>query len=284
MTEHQNIEYKSNWRDEYLKWICAFANSNGGRLYIGIDDEGKVIGIDNAHELLEQLPNKFRDILGVFAEVNLLDENDNLHVEIIVPRYDVPISLRGKYYVRVGSTIQELKGPALNEFILKRTGKTWDDIPEQRASIDDIDESTVQQFLKDIRKSKRINIEDDISVEDLLKKLRLIEGNQLKRGSIVLFGKDPGKFYPNMAVKIGKFGTSDTDLKFHEVVEGNLIQLKDKIGEMLNSKFFIHPIDFMGMQRVEKDEYPVAAIREMILNAILCENSHKIAYVNQNIM
>ena len=183
MTEHQNIEYKSNWRDEYLKWICAFANSNGGRLYIGIDDEGKVIGIDNAHELLEQLPNKFRDILGVFAEVNLLDENDNLHIEIIVPRYDVPISLRGKYYIRVGSTIQELKGPALNEFILKRTGKTWDDIPEQRASIDDIDESTVQQFLKDIRKSKRINVEDDISIEDLLMKLRLIESNELKRGS-----------------------------------------------------------------------------------------------------
>ena len=272
MTEHQNIEYKSNWRDEYLKWICAFANSNGGRLYIGIDDEGKVIGINNARELLEQLPNKFRDILGVFAEVNLLDENDNLHIEIIVPRYDVPISLRGKYYIRVGSTIQELKGPALNEFILKRTGKTWDDIPEQRASIDDIDESTVQQFLKDIRKSKRINVEDDISIEDLLMKLRLIESNQLKRGSIVLFGKDPGKFYPNIAVKIGKFGTSDTDLKFHEVVEGNLIQLKDKIGEMLNSKFFIHPIDFMGMQRVEKDEYPVAAIREMILNALVHRN------------
>lgn len=272
MPEQQNIEWKSSWRDEYLKWICGFANANGGKLYIGIDDKGKVTGIDNHNKLLEQLPNKFRDILGVYAEVNLQSENNKHFLEIIIPRFDVPISVRGKYYLRTGSTLQELKGPALNEFILKRTGKTWDDIPEQRASVNDIDEATVKQFLKDARIAKRINVEDDISILDLLEKLRLLEEGHLKRAAIVLFGKDPGKFYPNMAVKIGKFGESDADLKFHEVLEGNLIQLKEQIGEMLNAKFFIHPIDFEGMQRVERDEYPVAAVREMILNALVHRN------------
>lgn len=272
MPESQNIEYKSNWRDDYLKWICGFANANGGKLYIGIDDKGKVLGIVNHKELLEQLPNKFRDILGVYAEVNLQNDGNKHFLEIIVPRFDVPISVRGKYYVRTGSTLQELKGPALNEFILKRTGKTWDDIPEQRALIDDIDEATVKQFLKDARIAKRINVEDNINIPDLLEKLRLLEDGHLKRAAIVLFGKDPGKFYPNMAVKIGKFGESDADLKFHEVLEGNLILLKKQIGEMLNAKFFIHPIDFVGMQRVERDEYPVAAVREMILNALVHRN------------
>ena len=167
---------------------------------------------------------------------------------------------------------QELKGPALNEFILKRTGKTWDDIPEQRASVNDIDEATVKQFLKDARIAKRVNVEDNISIPDLLDKLRLTENGNLKRAAIVLFGEDPGKFYPNLAIKIGKFGESDADLKFHEVVEGNLIQLKEGIGEMLNAKFFIHPIDFVGMQRVERDEYPVAAVREMTLNALVHRN------------
>ncbi len=270
--ESQNIEFKVNWRDEYLKWICGFANASGGKLFIGVDDKGKVTGIDNYKRLLEELPNKFRDILGVYAEVNLQEEKNKYYIEIIVPRFDVPISVRGKYYVRTGSTLQELKGPALNEFILKRTGKTWDDIPEQRASIDDIDESSIKQFLKDARIGKRINVEVDISIQDLLEKLRLLEDGYLKRAAIVLFGKDPGKFNPNMAIKIGKFGETDTDLKFHEVIEGNLIQLKDGIGEMLNAKFFIHPIDFMGMQRVELDEYPVAAVREIILNALVHRN------------
>lgn len=208
----------------------------------------------------------------MYTEINLQSEDGKHCLEIIVPRYDVPISVRGKYYVRTGSTLQEITGLALNEFILKRTGKTWDDIPEQRASINDIDESSVKQFLKDARNAKRINDEDDISISDLLEKLRLLEDGHLKRAAIVLLGKDPGKFYPNMAVKIGKFGETDADLKFHEVIEGNLIRLKDGIGEMLNAKFFIHPIDFMGMQRVELDEYPVAAVREMILNALVHRN------------
>ena len=169
MPEHQNIEWKESWRDEYLKWICGFANTNGGKLYIGIDDKGNVTGINNYQTLLKELPNKFRDVLGVFAEVNLHSKNNKHYLEIIVPRYDIPISLRGKYYIRTGSTLQELKGPSLNEFILKRTGKTWDDILEKRASINDIDEATVRLYLKDTRESKRINIEPEITDEAISK-------------------------------------------------------------------------------------------------------------------
>jgi ATP-dependent DNA helicase RecG len=152
MLESQNIEFKSNWREDCLKWICGFANANGGKLFIGIDNNGKVTGIENHKGLMEQLPNKFRDILGVYAEVNLHRENNKPFLEIVVPRFDVPISVRGKYYIRTGSTLQELKGPSLNEFILKRNGRTWDDIPEQRASVNDIDETSIEQFLKDTRK------------------------------------------------------------------------------------------------------------------------------------
>src|SRR3546814_5870210 len=92
MSESQHTEYKASWQDEYLKWICGFANANGGKLYIGIDDNGEISGIDNYHNLLEQLPNKFRDILGVYAEVTLQNEGSRHYLEIIVPRYDVPIS------------------------------------------------------------------------------------------------------------------------------------------------------------------------------------------------
>ena len=56
--ESHNIEYKSSWRDEYLKWICGFANAQGGKLYIGKDDNGKVIGVPDAKRLMEDIPNK----------------------------------------------------------------------------------------------------------------------------------------------------------------------------------------------------------------------------------
>ena len=42
------MEYKQSWKDEYLKWICGLANAQGGTLYIGIDDNGNIIGIKDA--------------------------------------------------------------------------------------------------------------------------------------------------------------------------------------------------------------------------------------------
>lgn len=64
MPENQNIEWKESWRDEYLKWICGFANAQGGKIFIGIDDTGKVIGIKNGKKLLEEIPNKIQTNLG----------------------------------------------------------------------------------------------------------------------------------------------------------------------------------------------------------------------------
>ena len=65
MPERQNIEYKQSWHDDYLKWIVGFANSQGGTIYIGKDDNGHVINVPDYKKLMEDLPNKIRDILGI---------------------------------------------------------------------------------------------------------------------------------------------------------------------------------------------------------------------------
>ena len=82
--ENQNTEWKLNWKDEYLKWICGFANAKGGKLYIGINDNGEIVGIDNYKKLLEDFPNKIRDILGIVPEINLLSKNEKYYLEIMI--------------------------------------------------------------------------------------------------------------------------------------------------------------------------------------------------------
>jgi ATP-dependent DNA helicase RecG len=268
MPEQQNIEYKQRWHDDYLKWISGFANANGGTMYIGKDDEGKTVGLPDYKKLMDELPNKIRDVLGIMAEVNLHEENGLYYIEIITPSYAVPISLRGNYYYRSGSTKQELRGNALNEFLLRKSGKTWDDVIEPRAALSDIDKKSITQFRRDASKAGRLP-DDGESLQEFLDKLRLTESGQLKRAAIVLFGKDPARFFPNQVVKIGRFGKSDDDLKFQEIIEGNLFYLVRETAEQLNRKFFVKPIDFEGLQRIEKGEYPVAAIREMLLNALV---------------
>jgi len=110
INESQNIEFKQSWRDEYIKWISAFGNSDGGKLYIGVNDEGEIIGIENAKKLLEDIPNKIKDILGIMADVNLHVKEDKEYLEIITDKYPYPISYKGSYYYRSGSSTQELKG------------------------------------------------------------------------------------------------------------------------------------------------------------------------------
>jgi len=272
MSEQQNIEYKSSWHDDYLKWICGFANAQGGRICIGKDDNGNTVGVDDYKKLMDEIPNKIKNILGITAEVNLLQDADKHFIEIIVQSYSVPISLRGRYYYRSGSVKQELTGAALNDFLLRRAGHTWDDVVEEDASFDDIDEATIKKYLRRAEEAGRLPDVDGLSTPELLEKLRLTKNGQLKRAAIVLFGKDPGRFYPNTFVKIGKFEDDDFTIRFQEMEDGNIIQVLDKVLRTLDYKFLIRNISFVGMNRVETLEYPVPALREMILNALIHRN------------
>ncbi|MGL6121288.1 MAG: ATP-binding protein [Fusobacteriaceae bacterium] len=269
MPEQQNIEYKQNWHDDYLKWICGFANAQGGLIYIGKDDKGQVVGLVDYIKLLDDLPNKIRNSMGISAEVNLLAENDKYFIEIVTHPYSVAISLRGRYYYRSGSTKQELTGASLNEFLLKKSGKTWDDVIEPDATLNDIDEESIRLYLNAAEKAGRLPEHEGLSISDLLEKLRLSKNGKLKRAAVILFGKNPRKLYPNMFVKIGRFGKDDADLVFQEIEEGNLFFLLHGILNQLSHKFLIRSVEFSGLNRIEKSEYPIVALREIILNALV---------------
>ena len=272
MPEQQNLEYKQSWHDDYLKWVCGFANAQGGIIFIGKNDNGIVIGVDDYKKLMDDIPNKIKNSMGITADVNLHEENGKYFIEIVTHPYSVPISLRGRYYYRSGSTKQELTGASLNEFLLKKSGKTWDDIIEPRATFEDINKNTAATFIKASENAGRLPESEGLALPELLEKLRLTENGQLKRAAIILLGKDPAKFYPNTFVKIGRFGKDDADLKFQETEEGNLILLLQAVLNQLNHKFLTRPIEFEGMHRIEKGEYPVPAIREMLLNALVHRN------------
>ena len=272
MPEHQNIEYKSSWHEDYLKWVCGFANAQGGRIYIGKDDANTTVGVKDYKSLMEELPNKIKNLMGITVEVNLLQEDKKYFIEIVVQPYSVPISLRGRYYYRSGSVKQELTGAALNEFLLKRAGHTWDDVIETRATFDDIDEVTIKKYLRKADEAGRLPDVDGLSIPELLDKLRMTDNGQLKRAAIVLFGKDPGRFYPNTFVKIGKFEDDDFTIRFQEMEDDNIIQLLDKVFRTIDHKFLIRNISFEGMNRIETLEYPIPALREILLNALIHRN------------
>ncbi|MDR3188802.1 MAG: putative DNA binding domain-containing protein [Prevotellaceae bacterium] len=268
MPEQQNTEYKSIWKDEYLKWICGFANAQGGRIFIGKDDSGAVVGLKNSKKLLEDLPNKITTILGIICDVNLHVTADGDFIEIVVEPQPNPVNYKGEYHYRSGSTKQELKGAALDKFLLGKQGRHWDSVPVPHVTVADLKPETFDYFRKRGVKSKRL--EDDVlndTNELLLNNLKLTDNGYLKRAALLLFHPDPERFVTNAYIKIGYF-ESDSDLRFQDEVHGNLFEQVEKTMELLFTKYIKAMISYEDIYRLETYEYPKEAVREAIHNAV----------------
>jgi ATP-dependent DNA helicase RecG len=193
--ESQTIEWKESWRDEYLKWICGFANAQGGKLVIGKNDNGHVVGLSDSKRLLVDIPNKIRDILGIIADVNLRQDDEKEYLEISVDPYPSPVNYRGEYHYRTGSTKQELKGQALDSFLIKKYGLHWDGVPHPHLKIDNLDNRIFSFFVKKGLQTGRLDVSaQSDSIEQILANLKLMDQHYLKRAAALLFANDPENF------------------------------------------------------------------------------------------
>ncbi len=273
--ESQHTEWKETWRDDYLRWVCGFAKAQGGRLLLGVNDKGVVVGLPesaNAARLLEDLPNKVRDLLGMVVEVNLHEEGGDgglQYLELVVQAYPNPISYRGHYYMRSGSTLQELKGAALDRFLLGRQGRTWDGVPLPQFGLGDVSAPAMARFRQLAQRSGRLDAETLAESDaNLLDKLRLKDGAYFKRATALLFAADPQRFVTGAFVKVGYFQT-ETELLYHDEVEGDLFHQAKSTMDLLLTKYLKAVISYEGIVRVETFPVPRAALREALLNALV---------------
>lgn len=284
MEEGQNIEYKRIWKDEYLQWICGFANAQGGKLYIGIDDDQTIVGLKNVHRLMEDIPNKIVSALGIVCDVNLHEQGDKQYIEIVVTPSNMPIAYKGDYHYRSGATKQQLKGVALQEFILKKMGRSWNDTLIENSSLEMIDRDAIEYFLRQGVKRKRLSPEAlSYSTEKVLENLQLItDDGKLNNAAILLFGKNPQKSFVSSIFRIGRFGKNESDLISQDTIEGNIIQMADRIIDVLKNKYLISPVHYEGMVRVEPLEIPEDALREILYNAI-CHKDYSGSHIQMRV-
>ena len=272
MVENQNIEWKESWRDEYLKWICGFANAQGGKIYIGTDDNGNVIGVPDSKKLLEDIPNKARDILGIIVDVNLLTQDGKDYIEICVNPSSYPVNYKGEYHYRSGSTKQLLRGAALTEFLLSKTGYKWDAVPVDDVTVEDLDKESFDIFRREALRSGRMTEKDlNMSNEQLLDSLGLLEHGKLKRAVILLFHRNPEKWVTGAYIKIGYFGEG-SDLRYQDEIHGSLFIQADRVIELIYLKYMKAIISYDNVTRIETYPLPKAAVREAVYNAIIHSN------------
>lgn len=121
-----------------------------------------------------------------------------------------PVNYDGEYHYRSGSTKQQLRGNALTNFLMSRTGMKWDAAPVSNISIDDLDKESFSIFRREALRSGRMTKEDlDISDAELLEKLDLLVDGKLKRAGALCFYREAEKVISGCYVKIGKFDGSE---------------------------------------------------------------------------
>ena len=133
-----------------------------------------------------------RDLLGIVVDVDLIVEEGHELIEVRVQPAPYPISYKGGYHYRSGSTKQELRGAALDQFLLRKLGRHWDGVPAPGFSLDAISPQAVKRFRQAAARSGRLS-EALLSEPDatLIDKLRLMDGAYLKRAALLLFSEDP---------------------------------------------------------------------------------------------
>jgi ATP-dependent DNA helicase RecG len=266
MIESQTTEFKPNWRDEYLKSISAFANTDGGKLFIGFDDRGNPIGVKNSKKLLEDIPNKIINKLGITPSVELIKKQNKEAICISVQPAPTMISYNGKHYIRCGSTTQEINGTELSQLILNKAGKSWDSLFSE-VSLEKINEETVNYFRK-LANNKISSISESDSTNKIFSNLELINNNNnLRNAAVLLFGKRPQSYYISAKARVGRF-RSGIDIADTVIAEGNLFEqletVLEAIKKHLNVKFEIKDI-----QRKDIWDYPLEAIREAVINSLI---------------
>lgn len=217
---------------------------------------------------LEDLPNQVRDLMGILVEVNRQGDSGLEYLEIVVEPYPYPISYRGQYHYRSGSTKQELKGPALSAFLLQKQGKRWDGVPVPGVTTTDLSAEAFDLFRQRAAKSRRVDeqvLHDDN--EALLDNLSLVDGDYLKRAAVLLFHPTPEKFITGAYVKIGFFATDD-DLRYQDEVHGPLLLQAERTLDLLQTKYTKAQVRYEGASRLEEPPFPVAALREALLNEL----------------
>ncbi len=266
--ESQTVEWKRSWRDEYLKWVCGFANAQGGVLEIGKDDRGNVVGVKGARGLLEDIPNKTLSLLGILVDVNLRSIGGGEYLEIVVDRYPNPISYKGVIYYRSGSTNQALRGAALSRFLLRKYGRTWDDAPLPGVGLKDLDGRAFNEFRRRGANSERLP-QDVVneSNEEIVERLQFREAEYLKRAAVLLFHPAPHRFVMEAYVKVGYFRSAE--LLFQDVIEGDLFTQVDRTMDLLYTKYTRALVSYDGVYRVETFPVPREAMREAVINAII---------------
>ncbi|MFH1916037.1 MAG: ATP-binding protein [Nanoarchaeota archaeon] len=273
--EGLTLEFKENICSHLGKEICAFANTKGGKILLGVSDSGHISGIKITNELKSQIQSYARNIdLPIAVH---LEDHENLLIVHILEGDKKPYSVNGQFFLRIGANCQQLNREEIREFFQKENLLAFDSQPNTQFNItEDFSHASFQHFLELAR------ITGNLNEKDLLRNLYLLEGNHLKNAGVLFFCDNIKKYFLSATVTCVLYqGTSKTNILDRKEFDASIISNYDNaltyIYSKLNTRYIIK------RERTEQLELPEEALREALINAIVHRDYYSTGHVQVDI-
>lgn len=273
--EGEKAEFKEQWNDHGLEALASFANTRGGTLLIGVQDNGAVIGWNGDDRAQQAIINQIVEILGVQPTVSVQQEQGKPVLVIEVRSISTLVACRGRYYQRVGNTTREIPAEQLGRYFIAKLGVQWDGVTNGY-SIDQIDPVAVRRFVE-LARGRLPFARGEESIDSILQKLDLIPEGRVRRGAVLLFGKNPQARFINAQIHMGRF-KDDITIIDDKLLKGNLFAQLEGAVQLFRTYLQVR-YEFEGtsregeplsaMQRKEIWDYPIEALREAVINALI---------------
>ncbi len=271
--EGKTLEFKRDLSSPkpLLKTLVAFANTAGGRLIVGVNDDKTVVGVDDPLDEEEKLSNLIADTISPRLvpniELTTVEGKTLLLVEVFLsgtrPHFLKSEGPDAGVYVRLGSTNRQADRELIGELLRSVEGTSYDEMPMPELTLDDLDLAAAQKLFGETR----------LLTEAKLLTLRLLCRHQGKlvptKGAVLLFGKDRLMHFPDAWVQCGRFfGTEKIDIFDHIEIDQPLPKALDEIMLFLK-KHAYRGADLSEIRRKDVWSIPLSILREVVINALV---------------
>jgi len=264
--ESVSIEFKTSFGKDAIETLSAFANTKGGSVIVGATDHGEIQGLHLGKETLQQWLNqiKLNTSPSIIPDIETTTIGNKTLVVLTIIEYPVkPVSCRGKYFKRIRNSNHQMSINEISNLHLKTYHASWDHYDDTRHTLSDISLEKVNHFIELSNKIRHYPIVDDPMT--VLKKFELLKDERITHGCYLLFVAGDSFI---STIEIGRFA-SETIIKDSLTIRTDLISEVEIILEFIRKHIDKTYIITGNAQREERWDYPLEALREIVVNMIV---------------
>jgi len=268
--ESDTLEFKESFDEDTIETVDAFSNTRGGFVFIGVKDNGEIIGLDIGRNTLNKFTNKISNatVPTVIPNISVHVIREKSIIAIHAQEYPLkPIAFKGRCYRRVGSSNRQMTPQEIAEMHLHSTGSSWDALPTPGKTLEDIDIGNVKRYIRNANATGRRNFEPGDDPMEIIGKLELVKNREPTWASILLFGKTPQSPLVQAAVHCGRFKENIIIID-DRLIRGSIVDQVNEVMDFMRKNTNVRFVITGKPQRDEIWDYPLDALREAVLNAI----------------